>query len=312
MEKKNVILLGITISVALLTCCIGNRSASGSDVDTLYYPLDSIPADSSMIRVCSSEDGKMKFYCWDTGEGGTSPVYGVLCQIRTEEGGSRVIDMYDGPWIDDVHALTKDDGVTYYIARISHKSSSSCGFLSLWGYMIEGDTVRWVNAYDGSDDADNCTLELEYDIYDWYNRTKGEGWDWLMEYDASSKNLYIPELSGGLDGLLRFTDRYRVMHFDGMEFSEVGDQGNRRLHESLKDYESLVRYLRTTDYLIRIDKLKDGVLRLVLWKQPATMADEPEVVITGGVYDEETMTYTFQMDDAEYVVQDDDDKLVIK
>ena len=162
--------LGLLLFVILLVLysCMNKvhdvKNLSGIEADSLYYPLDSIPADSSMIHVCSSEDGKMKFYCWDTEEGGTIPAFGVLLQIRTKNGCSKVIDMYDGPWFDKVHSITRDDGVTYYITTAIHRSSSSHGYISLWGYMIEGDSVKMVSPIDGGDDLDNCTLEFEYNI----------------------------------------------------------------------------------------------------------------------------------------------------
>lgn len=197
--------------------CTGNRITGRGGTDTLYYPLDSIPADSEKIHIAASEDGNMKFYCWDTGQGDSVPVYGVLCQFRTEDGGARVVDMYDGPWIDHVHAIRRDNGTNYYIAQISHRPSRSTGFVSLWGYVIEGDTVREVNALDGSDDLDICPLEFEYDLLDWEQRKgNGERVD-LYRYDAERQLLYMP-IAKNVDSSVRFLDDYRILHFDGTRF----------------------------------------------------------------------------------------------
>lgn len=303
---RNTFIALILLALAI-AACKGCRSGRNGNNKALDYPLDSIPVDSSLIHICSSEDGKIKFYCWDTEEGGTCPIYGVLCQIRTEDGGSKIIDMYDGPWFDHVNAITKDDGMTYYIATTIHRSSSSCGYMSLWAYKIEGDSVREVSPYDGGDDLDNCTLEFEYDIYDWYHRTMGEGWNWLFEYDAASKNLYVPSVRCGSESLPQFTDRYRVLHFDGMSFCEVGFQAHRGLHESLQEYDFLVRYFRTDDYIGRIDQLEDKSLRFALWKRPNAMSDEPEVIVVGGKYEEVTDTYSFQQDGMHYILGPDNE-----
>ena len=202
--------------------CTGNRGTGTSVADTLCYPLYSIPVDRSMIHIATSEDGKMKFYCWDTGQGDTVPVFGVLCQFRTENGESRVVDLYDGPWIDHVHAITKDDGTNYYIAQISHRPSRSTGFVSLWGYVIEGDTVREVNALDGSEDLDICPLEFEYDLLDREQRRENGGRERLFRYDGETQDLYIPIANNGDSGV-RLSDNYRILHFDGTKFVETNE-----------------------------------------------------------------------------------------
>ena len=41
-------------------------------------------------------------------------------------------------------------------------------------------------------------------------------------------------------------------------------------------------YFTTKDYIVRVDSLNSHTLRYASWKKPKTMADKPDVVITGG------------------------------
>lgn len=169
------------------------------------------------------------------------------------------------------------------------------------GMMIDGDTLRQVSVYDAGDDLDECGLMVSYDIPNWYFTTHGEGWDWIFEYDAEARNLYIPIVRGDNYYDMRITDRYSVLHFDGMEFVDAGIQAHKGLHESLQEYMCLASYFRTSDYIVRIDSLYDGTLRFASWKRPATMSDPPSLVITGGEYDHQTKRYTFENDGTSYM-----------
>ena len=139
----------------------------------------------------------MKFYSWNTGRGGTCPDYAVVCQFRTKEGKLVTEDFCvkeDMPaWVSAVHSIKKDDGSTYYITTRSHRASSNDGYRWMDAFIIDHDTLKNVSVYDAGDDLDECGLEINYSISDWYYATNGEGWDWLFEYDAQNRNLYIPK-----------------------------------------------------------------------------------------------------------------------
>ena len=281
--------------------------------DSLHLSLDSIPVDKDDVFTCVSEDGAMKFYSWNTGRGGTCPDYAVMCQFRTKEGKVVTEDFCDREgdptWVSVVHALKKDDGSTYYITTRSHRASSNDGYMWMDAFMIDHDTLKNVSVYDAGDDLDECGLEINYRISDWFYTTNGEGWDWLFEYDTKDKNLYIPQTVYIDETIPIISDRYKVYHFNGKEFVDKGESAHKGLHKSLGNYSRLVSYFRTKNYLVRVDQLDEkGTLRYASWKSTHDMSRKPDIVIQGGIYDKEKDTYTFANDGYDYVVGYSEDK----
>ena len=308
MKNKSV---SFVLLLALLNSCMNNgrtplSTSMTETTDTIWYPYDSIPVDSDEVYICESEDGNMKFYSWDTGLGGTCPTYAVLCQYLTREGKTTTVDMRvkegDPAWVSNVHSIKKDDGTTYYIITRSHLASSNDGYMWMDAFTIDHDTLKNVSVLDGGDDLDECGLEINYLISDWYYRTNGDGWDWLFEYDAESKNLYVPIVVLVDETIRVVSDRYRLYHFDGMEFVAKGEIPHKGIHASLKDYAWLAKYFRTLNYIVRVDKLENGAYRYASWKSPATMSEKPNLTVIGGTFDKEKDCYTFINDGVEYIV----------
>ena len=317
MSKVNIFLL-ILLS---LSCSCQNKDKSTASVaeaekervDSMWLPLDSIPADKDAVFTCVSEDGAMKFYSWNTGQGGTCPDYAVICQFLTKEGKLVTEDFCvkeDMPaWVSAVHSIKKDDGSTYYITTRSHRASSNDGYRWMDAFIIDHDTLKNVSVYDAGDDLDECGLEINYSISDWYYATNGEGWDWLFEYDAESRNLYVPQAVFVDEIIPTISDRYMVYHFNGKEFVEKGESAHKNLHKSLSKYYRLASYFRTKNYLARIDWVDSkGTLRYASWKSTTDMSKQPDLTILGGKYNEEKDIYTFYNDGYEYVVGYSEDK----
>lgn len=130
---------------------------------------------------------------------------------------------------------------------------------------------------DGSNKVEENDFEIIYCIPNWYFATNGDGYDWLFEYDAKSRNLYVPIPKDG-----DIIDRYKVWHFNGKRFVALGEQPHKDMHKSLGRYNRLICYFTTKDYIVRVDSLNSHTLRYASWKKPKTMADKPDVVITGG------------------------------
>lgn len=314
MKVKNISFL---LLLALLNSCMNNGRTTLSTsmiekVDSLWYPMDSIPVDSDEVHICVSEDGNMKFYSWNTGMGGTCPDFAVLCQYRTKEGKPTIEDMCikegEPAWVSNVHSIKKDDGTTYYITTRSHRASSNDGYMWMDAFTIDHDTLKNVSVLNGGDDLDECGLEINYVISDWYYRTNGDGWDWMFEYDVESKNLYVPIVVLIDEAIPVISDRYRLYHFDGMEFVAKGESPHKGLHASLKDYSWLAKYFRTKNYIVRIDKLENGPYRYASWNSPAGISEKPDLTVIGGTFDEEKDCYTFINDGVEYIVGYCEDK----
>lgn len=281
-------------------------------IDSLWLPMDSVLVDKNDVFTCVSEDGTMKFYSWNTGLGGTCPNYSVSCQFYTKDGQLATEDLCvkesEPAWVSAVHSIKKNDGSTYYITTRSHRASSNDGYRWMDAFMIDHDTLKNVSVLDGGDDLDECMLEINYRISDWFYATNGEGWEWLFEYDAYTKNLYVPITVYIEEDVPVISDRYRLYHFDGMEFVYKGEVPHKGLHSSLHNYIRLVKYFRTKNYIVRVDKLQNGTYRYASWKASSNMSEKPELIIVNGKYDDKKDCYIFANEDIDYKVGYSEDK----
>ena len=302
---------------SLWGCVSGNVNGTSQEekgaIDSLYYPIDSIPSNGNKVHICKSEDGNMKFYSWDTGMGGTSPSYAVLCQFRTKDGKSSIEDFCikedeEPAWVSKVHSIKRNDGTTYYIIARSFRASSNDGYMYMDALVIDNDTLKNVSVLDGSDDLDECGMEINYSISDWYYATNGDGWDWLFEYDSRTKDLYVPIIAHTKESCPVVSDRYKLYHFNGKEFFYKGESPHKGLYASLSNYKRLVKYFRTKNYIVRVDEMEGGACRYASWKSSSAMSEMPELVILGGKYDEKEDSYTFVNDGVEYIVGYIEDK----
>ena len=237
-------------------------------------------------HACISEDGRFAIESGTRPNGGTSPEYWSVWTIQDEAGRKHRIEHPYSSYQSQVHSLQKDDGATYYLVNCSMKASSREGYEWMEAYKIVGQTVEQVNAIDGSSllKKDQQFL-FRYDIPAWYFATQGAGYDWILEYDSCTRELYRPLTTEDYE----ITDRYQVYQFDGKQFIDKGERHNKHLHPSLAQYERLLQYCTTEHYIVRVDKLPDGQLRYASWAKPSTMQDKPDMVLTGGkiVSDEE-------------------------
>lgn len=315
---KFMLAIPATLMVSALAACNGQKENNGANepdtcnVDTLEYPAFVIDAQREDVKVCVSDDERLRLYCWypdpEWGGGGNCPEPIVMAQYRTKSGEVRTRKIsataIDRAWVRMLHTITKDDGHTYYLAVRSMRASSNDGYTRVNAFAIEGDSLMDVAAVDGSADIDNGSLpDVNYNISDWYFNTNGEGYEWMYAYDKAQRNLYIPVTEGERWPQI-MTDRYMLYHFDGKRFVNKGEVAHRGLHPSLQQYKRLRYFFRTADYTLRVDEMADGTLRYAQWKQPATLSQEPALVIMGGTcktvdYQD---VYTFRHDGAAYVV----------
>lgn len=231
-------------------------------------------------KVSISEDGILSVESDAHPDGGTSPDYWAVFKFVNKKGDSCRIEMDYSPYMQNIHAIHKNDGSTYYTVECSSKASSSDGEDWLQAYRIVGDSIVRVSVIDGGKDYERDHFSVEYCIPDWYFATWGAGYDWMFEYDARTRDLYVPLTDKEVSYILN--DRYRLWHFNGERFVDKGERPHKNLHPSLAEYTCLIKYFTTKDYIVRVDSLGSKTLRYASWKKPKTMADAPDVVITGG------------------------------
>ena len=224
--------------------------------------------------ICISEDRRVKIESGICPESGTATSYWAIWTFTNEKNEQHEISVLDSPFISHVHSLQKKDGSTYYMVRCFAKASSSDGYQWVEAYTIEDGELRQVDVIDGKETEKSRTFEINYCIPDWYFTTYGEGYDWLHEYDPTSRKLYIPI---GVDRGI--TDRYHVWQFDGDKFVPLGEHPHKGLHPSMSQYIELVRYVTTRDYIGRVDRLTGNRLRYASWKKPKSISDKPDLII---------------------------------
>lgn len=257
-------------------------------------------------QVCVSEDGRVTIESGIYPDGGTAPDYWAKWTVINTKGEKHVLRLGPTSFVSDVHALQKTDGTVYYMVHCFGKASSVDGYEWLEAYKIAGDSIRAVNVADGSECVDEDGFSVNYSIPDWYFTTNGAGYDWLFEYDAKSRRLYVPITENRV-----ILDRYQVWEFNGTRFVCLGESPHKNLHESLGAYNRLVCYFTTDDYIVRVDSLDSRELRYASWTKSKTMADMPDLVLFGGQRHEHTASpdefkrcddYRFVNGNYEYIV----------
>lgn len=246
---------------------------------TVIGDEESVSEDTEDDNICVSEDGRVKIKAGIHPGGGSSPEYWAVWTIIDDKGETHEFTLEYTSFMSNVHAIHKSDGSTYYIVNCSGNASSSDGYEWLEAYRIAGDSIKKVNVIDGGNEVDdnNKDFDINYSIPDWFFTTNGAGYDWIFEYDKETRNLYVPIVEERC-----LLDHYQVWHFNGDRFVCMGKQPHKDMHESVGAYNRLIRYFRTKDYIVRVDLLDSHELRFALWKRPKTMADSPDLIITGG------------------------------
>jgi hypothetical protein len=271
--------IGIIILTVFLSACNHvAKTTNAADSPHETNLIETLSEEEETDRhVCISEDKRIKIYSGMHPHSGTSPDYYSVWTIVSDKGTQHQLNMKDSPFFDNIHSLQKTDGSTYYIASCYGRASSVDGYEWLQAYKIVGDTIQEVNVADGSPNIEEHEFDINFNIADWYFTTNGAGYDWIFEYDPATRNLYVP-----IDEDWHLNDRYEVWHFNGERFVHLGEKPHKGLHKSLGNYLRLVCYFTTKDYIVRIDSLESEGLRYASWQKPKTMADKPDMVLTGG------------------------------
>ena len=273
--------IGVLLIIATLFAACShqpvNNKADGL-LDIVAASQDS-SSECSDGYVCVSEDGRITIKSGVYPDGGTAPDYWTVWTIKDDKGNEHIINSPVSSYQNKVHCLGKKDGTTYYIVNCFSKASSRDGYEWLEAYEIVGDTVERVNVVDGSSPyQEDDRFSVNYDIPTWYFATMGAGYDWILEYDVNTRKLYVPITTEDN----HITDRYKVWRFDGERFVYQGERPNKHLNSSLSKYERLLRYVKTKDYIVRVDMLANGELRYSSWSKSGTTDDYPDIVLTGG------------------------------
>ena len=300
--------------------------------ETLGYDFEKINKDTE-VRILTSPDKKIRFYTWDTGNGGTSPDY--VAYVQYDNGKSVDLCMfhplsdsryvcaadvskdaystYESGFINSLYQAKDKAGNSIYIANLYNKASSREGGQDAYALHIKDGKLLKIPFID-KDSNEVLSVGCRYSIPDWYFTTDGLGWSWVISFDSDTQTLYVPER-----GDLVMTDRYDKYRYDNGYMRYVGNDAGFWLHPSLHDFKRLCGIYQTKSKLIRIDLLADGNYRYASWDKKDAMSGVPELIITGGRTDLVENAIVFENDDCQYIVpvrrigiDDGFDKVVIK
>ena len=250
------------------------------------------------IDIFDAADGQVRVYAWnDAGEGGTMGAYGSILQYRWK--GTVRFGTFDGEeGLRTCAFYTLGGGKYLRYAYLREWGSRAYAAAEAYGLTPNGLEPEGLFAEEGCE----CALEVEYNIPDWYFRAgKGEGYKWLFYFDEAQKTLYFPS-SRDIEEDTVLSDRYIPYRWDGEALQPLPECGNPFLHPSLQEYVSLARLDRTGRNLIRIDEMEDGTYRYAAWPAEGTMAESPEIVVPGGVYQDDGDVWVFANQGVEYRV----------
>ncbi len=260
--------------------------------DAMDYPFEEL-VDSLDMTILSTDDGRLRFFYWNTGMGGTCPDIARYTLLKADDGTVHLLKGGHGsPQLIDIYQLKTTRGDKVYLLHEYFREWSSYGAAWGWGCRIKGPTLDTLALFPHGDTA----VGTEYSIPGWYFAANdGEGWGWLFELHGD--DLYVPVVID--DGI---TDRYDLYHWNGTTFDSVGNVGNRRLHQSLQQYYELCTYFVTKGFRVRIDRMADDSYRYASWPRSKETSVRPDLVIEGGRYDEQKDSYTFENEGYTYYV----------
>lgn len=267
---------------------------------SLTYDFKAL-CDTAELTINDSPDGKVRFYSWDTGMGGTCIDW--VTYIQYAEDGDTItgqfqpysksmisipgsVEMMDSEDSDEgsdavcmlqnVHQFTNTKGEKIYLVECYMRESSSIGATYLTAFKFQdGKPVKELFFSTPSEELD--AIDYEHEIPGWYFRAaNGEGWAWLNTIDPATQTLYIPVVRD-----MEISDQYLLYKFDGDKLVFDGIDGGFWLHPSVRKFKYLYQIYDTPKVRFRIDEMEDGKLRYASWENGSKMNDKPSLVITG-------------------------------
>lgn len=256
-----------------------------------------LPDDLSDMTITQSDDGKLSLYAYDTGYGGTSPVFETYIRYHSNDSiitdylyplsesdyicSSEIkmdgVEAYEGSFSEIVAQIPISDTETGYIIDAYNKASSvEAGHEVVLVKFVDGKLKKqpWISKGGVIRNSVGCN----YYIPDWYFTTDGLGWDWVMSFDKETGVLYVPA-----EGEMVMTDHYDLYRFKDGKMQCDGYGAGFWLHPSLHDFNYLAGIYQTDTNLIRIDALGIGDgYRYASWRKSEPMKSKPDLVLYGG------------------------------
>lgn len=282
---------------------------------TIHYPF-ALVQEKTDISILTSKDNKVRFYSWDTGTGGTSPNFASYIQY---DNGKRVVldEFYpyteseyvcshdlringyqplEGSRMERLYQIDSSDGTQRYLTSAYMRASGTEGGQSLYFLnIVNGKLIKEKLVDENGEDVES--LDVAYNIPDWYFTTDGLGWDWVMCMDEDGV-VFVPQESESMV----MSDRYDYYRYTDGRMRHIGSGAGSWLHPSLWEYECLIGIYHTPTKLIRIDRLENGDYRYASWDKRRAMKGTPELILTGAKSDIIENALVFENNSYQYIV----------
>lgn len=261
--------------------------------------------DSLDLSIRTTPDGKLRFYSFDTGEGGTMIDYQTLVQWSddlgeihyahfaypnggdSEDNDSSDFIIGEEELIDDdniatvlnTYQLPDLDGRPTYLVEAYMREMSTIGAYDVIAVQIIDGKPTAVPIFVDAEGKRHTDIGYEINIPYWFFTTKGRGWNWVNSFDPSTNSIYLPVMD--TEGNMAPTGRYHIYTWNNGKMVYTRDGANFKLHPSLAEFESIEGIYYTPKYSIRIDKLNDNRYRIASWPLGTLQIEKPSVIYYG-------------------------------
>lgn len=177
--------------------------------ETLGYPFARL-AEREYVDILTSQDGHLRFYCWDDGRGGTAISYKLICQYQSEGKVYGYVDYGNCPL--ELHTIESLDKEVFYIVLYYSRASSTNSSMWLESIAARNGSLIYLPVFPGG----THQLVLYEDEPGW-NAASDTDERRMTVYDSKKKNLYV----------LSNLDYYDVYHYNGKFFEYAGKKSTR-------------------------------------------------------------------------------------
>lgn len=180
-------------------------------------------ADSFGMQILTSDDGQLRFYCWDDQTGGTARSFNTLVQYKTTTGSDvRVVNdasveeegaVSSGAFYSEIHTIqTESHGKVYLVQTVAIGSSKDV-IAGIGAYAIENgvlnDTVKMFKTAKGTLSDISYYYDRQTNVDDKTGDQKN-----TLHLSEDKKTLYVPVVDN--DG--KVSGKSLVYKFDGNLF----------------------------------------------------------------------------------------------
>lgn len=180
--------------------------------ETLGYPFARL-AEREYVDILTSQDGHLRFYCWDDGRGGTAISYKLICQYQSEGKVYGYVDYGNCPL--ELHTIESLDKEVFYIVLYYSRASSTNSSMWLESIAARNGSLIYLPVFPGG----THQLVLYEDELGW-NAALDTDERGMTVYDSKKKNLYV----------LSNLDYYDVYHYNGKFFEYAGKKNTPFIH----------------------------------------------------------------------------------